>query len=192
MKTSYQPGSQSFWMRFVFPAGLMLLIWLIQRFVYTYFWQLGFPALQETVAWVCALGERIFVVLAPLLAYSLAYFRGARGWERLAAGFVPFLAGWFLEIYHASGVFSPGETAYYALGSPFLVFAFQVLAMSGVAEIICRIRNRSRGGQLRVWTLLPLSAILSGLAALFLMMIWGGGVHWFYIYQSGYLALFHF
>jgi len=24
------------------------------------------------------------------------------------------------------------------------------------------------------------------------MMIWGGGVHWFYIYQSGYLALFHF
>ena len=178
-------------MRFVFPAGLMLSIWLIQKTVYSYFWKLGFPSLQEPVAWVCGFGERIFVVLAPLLAFPLTYFRGARGWERLAAGFVPFLAWLLLEIYRASGVFSPGETAYYALGSPFLVFAFQVLAMSGVAEIICRIHIRRRGLPIRVWTPLPLSAIFSGLVTLFLMMIWGGGVHWFYLYQSGYLALFH-
>lgn len=191
MNNSLQTGRQSIWMRFVFPAGLMLLIWLIQRISYTYFWQLGFPALQEAVAWACALGERIFVVLAPLGAYPLAYFRGARSWERLAAGFVPFLAGWLLEIYRTSGVFSPGETAYYALGSPFLVFAFQVLAMSGVAEIICRILSRRRGSQIKVWTPLPLAAIFSGLVVLFLMMLWGGGVHWFYLYQSGYRALFH-
>ena len=72
-----------------------------------------------------------------------------------------------------------------------MVFGLQVLAMSGVAEIICRIRDRRRGTQTKVWAPLPLSAILSGLAALYLMMLWGGGVHWFYFYQEGYLALFH-
>ncbi len=190
MKNSTQTGRQSIWMRFVFPAGLMLLIWLILRIVYTYFWQLGVPALQDAVAWVCSLGEQFFVVLAPLLAYPLAYFRGARGWERLAAGFVPFLAWWVFVLSKAAGVFSPGETAYYAFGSPCLVYAFTVLAMSGVAELFCRIRDRRRGARIAVWKLLPLTAILSGIAALFLMLFWGGGVHWFYIYQAGYLALF--
>lgn len=168
----------------------MLLIWLIQRTVYSNFWKLGFPSLQEPVAWVCGFGEYIFVVLAPLIAFFLTYFRGARGWERLASGLIPFLAMWLLELYRAREVFSQGETAYYALGSPFLVFAFQVLAMSGVAEIICRIWSRRRGSPVKVWTPLPLAAIFSGLVVLFLMMIWGGGVHWFYLYQSGYLALF--
>ena len=191
MKNSARTGRQSIWMRFILPAGLMLLIWLILRIVYTFFWQLGFPALQDTVAWVCSLGERFFVVLAPLLAYPLAYFRGARGWERLAAGFVPFLAWWVFVLYKAAGVFSLGETAYYAFGSPCLVYAFTVLAVSGVAELLCRIRARRKGTRIKVWTPLPLSAILSGIAALFLMMIWGGGVHWFYFYQSGYKALFH-
>ncbi|MEE4262195.1 MAG: hypothetical protein V2I56_05855 [Desulfobacteraceae bacterium] len=192
MKNTRHTGRQSLWVRFVFPAGLMLLIWLIQRTVHANFWKLGFPGLQEAVAWICGFGERIFVVLAPLFAYSLGYFRGARGWERLAAGFVPFLAGWLLEIYKASGVFSPGETAYYALSPAYLVVGFQVLAMSGIAEIICRVRDRKRGAQIKVWTPLPLSAILSGLGALYLMMLWDGGVHWFYLYQAGYLALFHF
>jgi hypothetical protein len=191
MKTNLNTVRQSIWIRFVFPAGLMLGIWLLQRIIYTYFWQLGFQELQEAVAWVCGFGERIFVVLAPLLAFSLAYFRGARGWERLAAGFVPFLAWWFVELYQASGVYSLGQTAYYALGSPGMVFGFQVLAISGVAEIICRIQDRRKGAQIKVWAPLPLSAIFSGLAALYLMMLWGGGVHWFYFYQAGYLALFH-
>ena len=52
--------------------------------------------------------------------------------------------------------------------------------------------DHRKGAQIKVWTPLPLSAILSGLAALYLMMLWGGGVHWFYFYQEGYLALFHF
>lgn len=192
MTNDLNAGRQSIWMRFAFPAGLMLLIWLIQRIVYMNFWQLDFPALQGAVAWVCGFGERIFVVLAPLVAFPLTYFRGALGWERLAAGFVPFLAGLLVELYIAGGVFSPGETIYYAFGSPIMVFGFQVLAVSGVAEIICRIRDRRSGSRIRVWTPLPLYAILSGLAALYLMMLWGGGVHWFYFYQEGYLALFHF
>jgi len=192
MKNTLNTGRQPILMRFVLPACLMLFIWLIQRITYTYFWQFGLQELQGAVAWACGFGERIFVVLAPLFAFPLAYFRGARGWERLAAGFVPFLAWWFVELYQASGVYSLGETAYYALGSPSMVFAFQVLAMSGVAEIICRLRDRRKGAQNKVWTPLPLSAILSGLAALYLMMLWGGGVHWFYFYQEGYLALFHF
>jgi hypothetical protein len=192
MTNNRHPGRQSIGRRFLLPAALMLLIWLIQRTVYTNFWHLGFPALQEAVAWVCGFGERIFAVLAPLLALPLAYFRGARGWERLAAGFVPFLAGWLVELYHAAGVFSPGETIYYAFGSPGMVIGFQALAISGVAEIICRIRDRRKGHPIKVWTPLPLSAILSGLAALYLMMLWGGGVHWFYFYQKGYLALFHY
>ena len=192
MNNNRHTGRQSIWMRCLRPAGLMLLIWLIQRTVYTNFWRLGIPALQEAVAWTCGFGERIFIVLAPLLALPLAYFRGARGWERLAAGFVPFLAWWLVELYHAGGVFSPGETIYYAFGSPAMVFGFQVTAVSGIAEILCRIRDRRRGTQIKVWTPLPLGAILSGLAVLYLMMLWGGGVHWFYFYQKGYLALFHF
>jgi hypothetical protein len=39
--------------------------------------------------------------------------------------------------------------------------------------------DHRKGAQIKVWTPLPLSAILSGLAALYLMMLWGGGVHWF-------------
>jgi len=33
--------------------------------------------------------------------------------------------------------------------------------------------------------------VVFALAALYVILIWGVGVHWFYIYQEGYKAIFH-
>ncbi|MBU0735413.1 MAG: hypothetical protein KKG10_14805 [Proteobacteria bacterium] len=181
---------QSFVRRFVFPAGMMLLIWLVLYGAHQSLWQMVPPEVHRRLAWVSGMGSLLLIGFGPLIAWPVAYFRGAVFWERVIAGLMPGLAWWFRELYTASGVFSPGETIYYAFGSAFWVPFFVAFAMMGLAELICRARARRKGIVLRVWTPLPVAAILACPVAVFSMAVWGGGVHWFYIYQEGYKALF--
>ncbi|MFH1243002.1 MAG: hypothetical protein V1689_11650 [Pseudomonadota bacterium] len=181
---------QPFSRRFLFPAGLLLLIWLILYGAHQNLWQILPPEVNWWVAWISGAGSLLLIGFGPLLAWPIAYFRGASPWERVIAGLLPGLAWWLKELYVASGVFSTGETIYYAFGSAFWVPFFVVFAMMGIAELVCRAMAKRKGAFLRVWTPLPVAAILACPLAVFLMAVWGGGVHWFYIYQEGYKALF--
>ena len=61
----------------------------------------------------------------------------------------------------------------------------------GLAEMLCRLSLRRKRAVVQIVTLLPLAAVLLCLAGVYVILIWGFGVHWFYVYQQGYKALFH-
>jgi hypothetical protein len=61
----------------------------------------------------------------------------------------------------------------------------------GLSELICRWKLNKRSEEpVRVLSPAPVVAIFAGLAALYICLLWGLGVHFFYIYISGYRALF--
>lgn len=177
--------------RFLFPAALVLLIWVAMTIAYEYAWKLGAPGLQKALSWLCGLGGELFRALAVLIAYPLAYFRGATLAERAIASSTPFLAWWILQVIIAAGVFSTGEALYYGISQNYLLGFFVTLSILGICEVICRWVRKRRGGGGKVWTPGPVAAILSGPATVYIVIIWGGGVHWFYFYQEGYKLLFH-
>ena len=62
---------------------------------------------------------------------------------------------------------------------------------AGLCEIICRWWTRGKNGA--AIKIVPRGAVISilvGLVGVYVVMVWGGGVHWFYLYQQGYKALF--
>jgi len=177
--------------RFLFPAALVLLLWAALTLTYENAWKLGAPGLQKAVSWACGLGGELFRALAVLIAYPLAYVRGASLWERALASLAPFLAWWLMHMIIAAGVFGAGEALYYGISQTYLVSFFVALSLMGASEIACRRVRQRRGGGVKVWTPGPVAAVLSGPAAVCVVMLWGGGVHWFYGYQEGYRLLFH-
>jgi len=124
------------------------------------------------------------------LVYPLAYFRGASAGERILASlFTP--AVWAAkEIVRVGEYFSFLESLYYALNSLILLTLFINVGIMGLCEILCRALDRRRGLNTRVFTFIPVLGVVLALAALYLMLIWGFGVHWFYIYMQGYRAIF--
>lgn len=177
--------------RFLFPAALVLLVWAVLTLAYANAWKLGAPGLQSAVSWACGLGGELFRPLAVLIAYPLAYFRGASLPERALAAMAPFLAWWGLQVGIAAGVFGPGEALYYGFSQNYLLGFFLGLSLMGTCELACRWARKRRGGGGKVWTPGPVAAILSGPVAVYVVILWGGGVHWFYGYQEGYKLLFH-
>lgn len=95
------------------------------------------------------------------------------------------------QLYLAAGVFSIGETIYYAFSSAFLFVFFVLISVIGLCEFILR-RSGKHCHLKKSRVLGPLIAILMGPLSIFVLMIWGGGVHFFYGYQEGYKLLFHF
>ena len=182
---------QSFTRRFVFPAVLIFAIWLCMKLIYETTWRLNLGEVKNTLSWFFGLGNEIFRMAAPIIAYPIAYFRGATPKERILACLTPCLGWYFYQLYLAFGVFSLGETLYYGLSSACLFSFFNTLSVMGVCELICRNRLKKRGEVIKTWNPIAIGSIFLGPASAFLMLVWGGGTHWFYIYIEGYKFLFH-
>ena len=61
--------------------------------------------------------------------------------------------------------------------------------MPGLFKLIALGSESGASGQNRKWAI-PASTIAAGPLAVFILMIWGGGVRRFYIYRDGYKRLF--
>lgn len=79
-----------------------------------------------------------------------------------------------------SSYFPAGEAAYYALNPLVIAALGSSAAWAAVAEMVWR-RALS-------WRLVLIACL--GWAILWATVLWDGGVHWFYVYQLGYRALF--
>ncbi len=152
-------------------------------------WKLGIPEITILAAWTCGLGGILLLFLSPLVTYPLVYARNATLAERSLTALAPFLAECSYQTFTASQVYTTGEAFYYSLGPIFLIVLFVNLSLMGICEILCRLREKSRR-VIRVWTAGPVIAMLCGPLAAWLMLVWDGGVHWFYLYQEGYKLLF--
>jgi hypothetical protein len=180
---------QSIASRFFYPSLLVFGIWLIMKLLYMNAWKFDLGIVNTAISWVCGLGDLLFRIFTPLIVYLIAVPRGATLVERISASFMPTF-GWIVyQLYVASGVFSIGETIYYGFSSAFLFCLFTVVSAIGLCELVLRLLRRLSLKEERRY-LGPILAILTGPLAIFLLMIWGGGVHFFYVYQEGYKLFF--
>ena len=127
-----------------------------------------------------------------LIVYPYMFFKGATGPERVVGSLLTFIIWMIKELFKAAEFFTLGESIYYGFSSLFLLILFTTLGQDGICELICRRIARKKGDYSgSILTPLPLLAILMALVAIFVLFIWGVGVHWFYIYMEGYKFLFH-
>jgi hypothetical protein len=176
--------------RFVFPALLVLGLWLVMSMLYANAWKFDLGGVNTVIAWTCGLGDLIFRIFTPLIVYAIASPRGASLMEKVVASMVPAFAWAVHQLYLAAGVYSLGETVYYGFGSAFLFVFCLVISSIGVCELVFRMISSEQGlSKKRV--LGPIMAIFVGPLSIFFLLIWGGGVHFFYVYQEGYKLFFH-
>jgi len=183
----------SFLKRFVVPVAIVLVMMVVTSIIYFHLaWRMDSDnVLRPVIAFVSAALLFSSIGFGTFLIYPVAFFRGAGVGERIIACFITPLVWNAKELVRVSEFFTVGETLYYGLNTAFLLSVFGVLGQMGLCELICRWRLGKKGEEpVKVVSAAPVVAIAVGLVALYLCLIWGLGVHFFYIYIEGYRAIF--
>ena len=181
---------QSFVKRVIVPAGMVLAVAVVALIIHNHFWRLGMPALTKIVGHVSFGLFLLSVFLGALFAYPVAYFRGASVFWRIAVCLVTPLCFIGSEVVRVTQFFTWGESLYYALTPANQLIILANLGLMGLAEMICRLRLKRRGVKVRVISLVPVGGIVLFGLGVYVIFLWGMGVHYFYIYMEGYKALF--
>jgi hypothetical protein len=181
----------SFIKRFLFPAAIAALALLGSHVIYHSSRLIDNDAIHQEVALVAGLVYLFVLMGGSLIVYPVAFFMGAKPLERVIACLIAPILWSVSEIIRVTEFFTIGESLYYGLNSQVLLFlAFASLEM-GLCDMVCRRWTRGKGGAgTRIVTRATVGAFLFGLVAVYVIMIWGQGVHWFYLYQQGYKWLF--
>ena len=182
---------RNLWERAIRPALTLLTLVVIAILLYNHFWRLGLPTLQRIAGHLFGLTVFFGVGSGALYVYPAAYFRGATLVERICACLVTPVLYAASEILRVREFFSWGESLYYGLSPGFQLILLANLGCMGLADMLCRLNLRRKGAVIRVVTPLPLAAVFLLPVGVYVIVIWGFGVHWFYVYQQGYKALFH-
>jgi hypothetical protein len=133
----------------------------------------------------------ICVAWGSLFIYPWMFFRGASPAERVFGSLITPLVFVAKEVIRVREFFTWGEALYYALSPVMLLLLIGQVGLMGIAELLSRAAwTRKPISDRRVVSFGPVAAILAALAALYIFLLWGMGVHWFYIYLQGYKALF--
>ena len=184
-------SEKSFFHRFVIPLCAVIIPLLISFVVYFNAARIENDTLHQYVAVVSGLVMVISVMFGALIIYPLAFFRGAKPAERIVACLVSGILFELYEIYMVSRIFPLAESLYFALNPTPLMIFLLAFGFMGICELACRRVARQRGdNQVKILTPAPVAAVAVMLIGLYVMLIWGSGAHFFYIYVSGYLALF--
>jgi hypothetical protein len=184
---------QSFSKRSILPVAVVLATTIVMSIVYFHLaWRIGpdnpiRPVVTTLSSWVLF----ISIGFGVLYIYPKGFFGGACIVERTAACLVTPVVWNLKEMIRVSEFFTLGETLYYGLNMAFLLALFGTFGLMGLSELLCRRKfNKSGEEPVKVLSPAPVAAIFIGLAALYICLLWGLGVHFFYIYISGYRALF--
>jgi hypothetical protein len=130
--------------------------------------------------------------LSALVLYPVLYFRGASLPERVLGCYVAPLAYVTKEVIRVNQYFTVGESLFYVLTSIVMGGLLLQVGLIGAGELISRLLYRRRSGiPVRVVTWPPLAGMAVAAGTLYVMLIWEGGVHYFYLFQEGYKLLFH-
>ena len=182
---------RSFSQRFIVPVGIMLVTMILSLILFYNSYEIGGKALHPLLANLFGVVLFLSIGFGSLYVYPAMFFRGASGGERVLGSFITPLVWLLKELVRVSEFFTFGETLYYGLSSLFLLIFIGSLGLMSICELICRaIVKRRSGAPVKVVTPLPVLGIVFSLIAFYVTLIWGIGVHWFYIYQEGYKALF--
>jgi hypothetical protein len=184
---------KSFPKRFISPVAVVLATMVGSGVIYFHLaWRLGSdsflgPVASTVSAWLLF----ISIGFGASYIYATSYYRGAGVAERIAACLITPIIWNLKEMVRVSEFFTFGETLYHGLNTVFLLAIFGALGQMGLCELICRWRLGKSGDRpVKVFSPIPVIAICVGLAALYICLLWGFGVHFFYIYIDGYKAIF--
>ena len=183
----------SFLKRFVVPVVIVLVVMTVTAIIYFHLaWRMDTDnVLRPVVVFVSAAILFSSIGFGAVLIYPMAFFRGASAGERIVACLITPLVWNVKELVRVSEFFTFGETLYYGLNTVFLLSVFGALGQMGLCELICRWRLGKRSEEpVKVFSPAPVISIVVGLVALYLCLLWGLGVHFFYIYIEGYRAIF--
>ncbi len=182
---------QPFVVRWLRPVGVTLGIWLLLYIVTRH---RGWIANAHLYRLLMNSGHVLLYAaygLSALVLYPVMVFRGASLRERVLGCYITPLAYVLKEVIRVTAYFTLGESLYYAL-SPIVLGALVLqLGFMGLADIACRARYRQRYGEpVKLVTGVALAGIIIALASFYVLLLWDGGVHYFYFYQQGYKLLF--
>jgi hypothetical protein len=179
--------------RFILPVAIVLGAMIVTSIIYLHLaWKIdGDNPLRPLVTTVSAWALFISIGFGALYIYPKGFFGGASVAERIIGCLVTPLVWNVKEMVRVSEFFTLGETLYYGLNTVFLLAVFSALGQMGLCELVCRWRLGKRSREpVKVFSPAPVIAIFVGLAALYVCLLWGLGVHFFYIYIEGYRAIF--
>jgi len=128
---------------------------------------------------------------ALLVVWGLLRSRGAPRWALVLAVLSAPLAYTAVQSVRAQEFFPPAQALYYGVNPLFVASLGLQVACAALAEGVWRMWGRRAGadrGRPVAWPIVV--AGLAGVAITFVSVGWDGGVHWFYVYQQGYKALF--
>ena len=191
MARTYGYGRQGLARRMFIPAFVLLVVAAVSLALYKNFWQFNLPHIQKAAAFIFGPAAFVTIGCGSIVVYPICRLRGASVAEAFAASMITPLAWILKEVVRVSEFFSWGESLYYGLSSSLLLAIAANIGFMGLGEMIHRRRLKKRGRAGAVVTPVPIAAVVFALAALYVILIWGVGVHWFYIYQEGYKAIFH-
>ena len=177
--------------RVISPAGVPLITFALSWVVYENAWRIDILWLRQVLSFLSGIVMFVSIGFGTLLVYPIAFSRNAGPAERVAACLITPILWDLKEIIRVTEFFTLGESIYYGFNPVFLGLVAATLFQMGFMEALCRWRTRWGGSNIRsvVWPA-PAVTMFLGLSGVFLFLAWGVGVHWFYIYQEGYKALF--
>jgi hypothetical protein len=176
--------------RFILPGALVLATMGASTIAYNLSWRINNHDIHQAVAFVAGILLFLSIGFGTLLIYPVAFFRGAGVAERILACLATPVVWNLKEMVRVSEFFTLGEALYYGLNPTFILTVIGTFAQMGLCEMLCRRTLRRRGEtQVKVVSALPLTFVILGIMALFVMLVWGRGVHGFYLYMEGYKAL---
>jgi hypothetical protein len=190
LQGEWKMQKQSFARRWVTPTATVFLTMVVTGLIYQFAWRIPHEGTSRAVSAIIAVPFFLSIGFGVLIVYPMAFFRGATVAERITASlFTP--VAWILkEIFRVTAFFSIGESIYFGLHQLFLLTLVGALAQMGLCELICRWRLKKAGEEVRVFSGTPVSAIILGMAGIYVLFIWGWGTNFFYFYMEIYKTLF--
>lgn len=171
------------------PTLFVLLMMATCKIVYNSPLYAIIPGAHKYAALIVGLMLNISITFGPSVVYPLARNRGASVTLSGAAALLTPTAWNIWEVVRVTEYFSPVVSIYYGFNSLFLgSLAFAVFQI-GVWEFFIRLRSKKEPEKRRLLT--PLAASVAGLAAVYVMLFWSMGAHWFYMYGNVYKTFFH-
>jgi cytochrome c biogenesis protein CcdA len=181
----------SFLSRFLIPTAIAVLMLLGSHAIYRASTLIDNETIHQELAFIAGLVHLFVLMGGSLIVYPITFFRGAKPLERVVACLVTPILWAVMEIVRVSDFFTLGESLYYGLNSQVLTFLSFASIQMGVCDMICRwLVRRKNSAEKRIFRRPAVISVVFGLVAVYIIMVWGQGVHWFYLYQQGYKWLF--
>jgi hypothetical protein len=189
MSTERSAPRPRFWGAILGATVVVLLLMTIGLVVHQNLWRVADPAVHRPIGQAAGIVAFVSIGFGALLIYPIGRARGAPLWAVMLACFVTPVAWNIKEMVRVLQFFTPAEALWWGLNPAFILAFVGTWGQMGLCELLLRLRRRMAGSPVRILTVAPVLAVVLALVALYFLLIWGGGVHTFYLYMEGYRAL---